>query len=172
MRKKAIVGSVILLLSLSTLALAEQPILPLVKKVQPAVVFITIYDIQGNETGQGSGFFISQKGEIITNWHVISDAASAMVKTVSGAMFKVKRVVAKDEKRDLAKIILESKEVTFPYLNLSSTTPEVGEKIFVVGSPYGLESTVSDGLVSAIRDISKRLEDTFLYWNKRNKRDN
>lgn len=145
---------ILVLFSLSINAFAEQSISSLVKKVQPAVVIISVYDAQGNQTGQGSGFFISKEGEVITNWHVISDVSSATIKTSTGAMFKVKGVIAKDEKRDLAKIILDAKNVTFPYLNLYTKIPELGEQIFVIGSPLGLESTVSDGLVSAIREIS------------------
>ena len=145
--------SIILLLFLSINSFAQQTITSLLKQVQPSTVLITVYDAQGNQTGQGSGFFISKKGEVITNWHVISNASSAMVKTATGAIFKVEGVVAKDEKRDIAKIVLEAKDVSFPYLNLSSTIPQVGERILVVGSPYGLESTVSDGLISALRKI-------------------
>lgn len=154
-RKKIIIITVfVLILAYSSFnAFAQQNISSLVKKVQPAVVLITIYDAQGNESGQGSGFFINQKGEIITNWHVISDASSAMVKTTTGAMFKVKGIVAKDEKRDLAKIVLDAKDISFPFLSMSSVVPNIGEQIFVIGSPYGLESTVSDGLVSALREI-------------------
>ena len=149
----AIFISIILLLFLSINSFAQQTITSLLKQVQPSTVLITVYDAQGNQSGQGSGFFISKKGEVATNWHVISNASSAMVKTATGAIFKVKGVVAKDEKRDIAKIVLEAKDIPFPYLNLSPTIPKVGERIFVVGSPYGLESTVSDGLVSAVRKI-------------------
>jgi hypothetical protein len=150
--KTATVISVIFLF-LSINSFAQQTVTSLLKKVQLSTVLITVYDIQGNQTGQGSGFFINKKGEIITNCHVIKDASSIIVKTATGAMYKVKGVISKDEKRDIAKIVLEAKDVSFPYLNLSLTIPEVGDRVFVVGSPYGLESTVSDGLVSALREI-------------------
>lgn len=141
----------IIIFLLPTNSFAQRSIPSLVKKIQPAIVLITVYDAQGKESGQGSGFFVSQEGEVITNLHVVSDASSAIVKTATGAMFKVTGIVAKDEKRDLAKIIIDTKDDSFPYLNLSPTVPKVGERIFVIGSPFGLESTVSDGLVSAIR---------------------
>lgn len=151
MKLKIAIFISIIFLFLSINSFAQQKVTSLLKQVQPSTVLITIYDAQGNQSGQGSGFFISKEGEVITNWHVINDASSAMVKTSTGATFKVKGVVAKDEKRDIAKMVLEAKDVSFPYLKLSSTIPNVGEQIFVVGSPYGLESTVSDGLVSAVR---------------------
>jgi len=136
---------------LSINAFAQPSIPSLVKKVQPATVLITVYDAQGNQSGQGSGFFITQKGAVITNWHVIKGASSAEVKTSTGATYKVKGIIAKDEKRDLAKIILVARDVSFEHLSLSRTSPKIGERIFVVGNPFGLESSISDGLVSAIR---------------------
>jgi len=150
--KTATVISVIFLF-LSINSFAKQTIPSLLKQVQASTVLVTVYDAQGNQSGQGSGFFISKEGEVLTNWHVISDASSAMVKTATGAIFKVKGVVARDEKRDIAKIALEAKDVSFQHVKLSPRIPMVGERVFVVGSPYGLESTVSDGLVSALRNI-------------------
>lgn len=132
---------------------AQQNISSLVKKVQPAVVLIIAHDTIGNKSSQGSGFFVSQKGELITNWHVIRNTTMAMVKTATGAIFEVKGIVAKDEKRDIVKLVIDSKDISFPYLKLSNSLPDVGERILVLGNPEGLEATITDGLVSAIREI-------------------
>lgn len=139
--------------ALKNLASAQQNIPSLIKKVQPSVVLITAYDTIGNKSSQGSGFFISQKGEVITNWHVVSDTTFAMVKTTTGAIYEVIGVKAKDEKRDIVKLVLAAKDISFSYLRLSPSLPSVGEQILVIGSPHGLESTVSDGLVSGLRKI-------------------
>ncbi len=154
MKFKTFIIAPIILVLLSSISYAQEKATSRLKQAQASTVLITIYDAQGNQAGQGSGFFINTKGDIITNWHVINSASSAMVKTATGAIFNVKGVVAKDEKRDIAKITLDAKDITFPYLTLSTIIPEIGERIFVVGNPYGLESTVSDGLISAIRSGS------------------
>jgi hypothetical protein len=146
-----VVISILFILQVNVLA--QQSITSLIKKAQPSIVLITTYNAQGDTVNQGSGFIISQNGEVITNWHVIKNASSIMVKTSTGAIYKVKGIVARDEKRDLAIILPEAKNVSFPHLNLASTLPNIGERIFVIGSPLGLESSVSDGLVSAIREM-------------------
>lgn len=144
---------ILMLMMIPTCIFAEQTLPALIKEVQPSIVLINTYDSNGDKLGSGSGFFINKKGEIITNWHVISNASSAIVKSFNGAMFEVKGVVAKDKKRDLAIIMIKSRGIDFPFLNLQVKIPEKGERIFVVGNPFGLEFTVSDGLISAVRDL-------------------
>lgn len=137
---------------------SQSPLTALVEKVQPAIVSVVAYDSHGDQVSRGSGFLINAAGDVITNWHVISGASSAMIKTFTGAMYKVDGILAKEINSDLAKISIDAQNNSFPYLNLSSNTPQTGEHVFVIGNPFGLESTVSDGLVSALRkhpDIGK-----------------
>ena len=134
---------------------AAESISALVEKVQPATVLIETYDAQGKRIGQGSGFFVNGKGEIITNWHVMEGASSSTVRTASGTILAVRGIVAKDEQKDLARIVLVEGGGQYPHLNISTTIPKAGERIIVIGSPFGLETTVSDGLVSGIRNISE-----------------
>lgn len=124
----------------------------IIKKIKPSVVIVLSFDKKGKILSQGSGFIINWFGEIITNFHVIDRAKSIKIKTSDGEFFSVSHILAKDEKNDL--ICLETDmafKKEFPPLLLSKTLPEIGEKIIVYGSPLGLENTVSDGIVSAIR---------------------
>ena len=132
---------------------AQEGLPAIVKSVQPSVVVILTYDEAGKAIGQGSGFFIDKKVFIVTNRHVLSGAIRADVKIAENKLFPIKQVLAEDKEVDL---ILASVEIPANFvqpLSISSTLPKVGERVVVIGSPLGLEKTVSDGIVSAVRDI-------------------
>jgi S1-C subfamily serine protease len=125
----------------------------IIKRIEPSTVIVFTYDDKGDFLQLGSGFFISQNGDIITNYHVLQGASSAEAKTSDGKIYSITHIVADDEQSD---IICLSVDIPSKYvypLSLSITIPEVGEKIIVYGSPLGLEKTVSDGIVSAIREV-------------------
>jgi len=125
----------------------------LIKRIEPSVVSVFTYDKKGNISRRGSGFFISQNGDIITNYHIFKWAKSAEVKTPDGKIYSVPRIVAVDVQSDIIRISID---IASPYvypLPLCTTLPEVGERIIVYGSPFGLEKTVSDGIVSAVREV-------------------
>ena len=128
----------------------------LVKRVQPAVVTITSYDSKNKAIGQGSGFFVSKDGEILTNHHVLERAASAEIKMSDGSKHKITAVLADDPDSDLTKVIVLLDDDT-PFLRLAQERPEVGEHIAVIGSPLGLEQTVSEGIVSAVPEERKEV---------------
>ncbi len=90
---------------------------------------------------------------MITNYHVLQGASSAEIKTADGKTYPITYIVAGDEQNDVIRLSVNiPSQYVYP-LSLSKTIPEVGERIIVYGSPLGLENTVSDGIVSAIRDI-------------------
>ena len=109
-------------------------------------------------TGIGSGFFISDQGYVVTNKHVLSDTSKAEIKTAAGNVYKINRIIAEDQDGDL---VIASSDTpaseAFPVI-LTGNLPEVGEKIIVIGNPLGLEQTVSDGIVSAVRRNQKAVE--------------
>lgn len=109
-------------------------------------------------TGIGSGFFINREGQIVTNKHVLSNPDGAEIKTISGNVYKVQKLIHEDAAADLViastdAISRESKPVS-----INAVLPVVGEKIIVIGSPLGLEQTVSDGIVSALRSNQQSIE--------------
>jgi len=134
-------------------AKANVNLVELVKEIQPAVVTVITYDKDENLLGQGSGFFIDDKGHVITNYHILVGAYSAKVKACDGKAYPVKLVVAENENIDLIKVSVDMPEKAVKFVQLTNTAPEVAERVLVIGSPMGLEQTVSEGIVSAVRDI-------------------
>jgi serine protease Do len=99
------------------------------------------------QMGQGSGFIISKDGYILTNNHVVGDADVINVKLSDGREFKAK-VVGADAQSDVAVIKIEGEDL--PVLSLGdSDNLEVGEWVIALGNPFGLQQTVTVGVVSA-----------------------
>ncbi len=146
----------------------------LLRSARPAVILVETFDGDGNILSQGSGFFLNKTGEVVTSRHVMEGARSARVRIHSGAIFSVRSIVAEDAVSDLLKIMLDydGQELVFSevelrklgkfsdildtqkvaFLKPATTLPEEGERVLVVGNPLGFEGTVSDGIVSAIRE--------------------
>ena len=106
------------------------------------------------QKGSGSGVVISKDGYLLTNEHVISSADEINVKFVDGKTFKAK-IIGKDKTNDLAVLKLDTKEeLTFIQMG-DSENVRVGEWVIAIGNPFGLGSTVTAGVVSAIkRDLA------------------
>jgi len=145
---------ILIMLSLpATICLGEENLPALIKRVEPSIIVLLTYNKEGRSLGQGTGFFITKDGDAITNYHVLKGASRAEAKTSDGKVYPVKKVVAEDEEGDLIRVSIDiPKEVVHP-LSVHPSFPEVGERIVVMGTPLGLEKTVSDGIVSAVREI-------------------
>ena len=126
----------------------------LVKRVQPAVVTVISYNAMDEMVFQGSGFFMAPGGRFLTNYHVLASAARAEVKTARGRCYPVKGVMAADPDWDLVVAEIVSPHEGSSSLQISGAVPQVGERVAVVGSPLGLEQTLSIGVVSAVRHMS------------------
>ncbi len=120
------------------------------KRVLPSVVQI---NVKGDEeSGSGTGIIISSDGQILTNNHVTAVAGDDGIITVAfsdGSIAKAK-VVGADPKTDLAVIKAEGKSGLTPATLGSSADLEVGQEVVAIGSPFGLESTVTQGIISAL----------------------
>lgn len=102
--------------------------------------------------GGGSGFIISSDGYILTNEHVIANASE--IKVIVNVDGKEKeyngKVIGRDPKTDIAVVKINAKNL--PYVKLGDSDKiRVGEFVIAIGSPFGLEQTVTSGIVSAIR---------------------
>lgn len=110
---------------------------------------------------QGSGFFISGDGYVVTNGHVVSDSQSVEIETDDQKTYKA-RVVGTDTKTDVALLKVDGRS-DFPYVAFADGIPEVGDWVLAVGNPYGLGGTVTAGIVSARgRDIGTSPYDDFI----------
>src|SRR5687767_6354882 len=143
-----------LVLLLASVARAEETLPQLVKRVKPAVVAIATYDANGEALMTGSGFFL-KPGQVVTNLHVVRGAARAEIKTLDGKgkVFPVTGAVAVDEEGDLALLNVEMPLERARSSELAPELPDEGETIFVIGNPLKLEGSVSDGIVSAVREV-------------------
>jgi len=143
-----------LLLFFTSLVQAEESLPALVKRVKPAVVAIATYDSTGEALMTGSGFFLSP-GQVVTNLHVIRGAARAEIKTLDGKgkIYPVSGALAIDEEGDLALLSIDMPLDRVRSTELARELPDEGEQIFVIGNPLKLEGSVSDGIVSAVREV-------------------
>ncbi|MCI4677461.1 Do family serine endopeptidase [Rhodoblastus acidophilus] len=102
--------------------------------------------------GQGSGFFVSSDGYIVTNNHVVDHAKTATVTMSDGKIVSAK-VIGTDPKTDLALLKVDHPG-DYPYVAFAKTKPRVGDWVVAIGNPYGLGGTATAGIVSAEgRDI-------------------
>lgn len=122
----------------------------LVKAMAPAVVFIGKANAKGYVTSIGSGFVTDPSGTIVTNFHVISGAASLLVKMKDGEIYDRVEVLDYDQRRDIAVLKIRAFK-SLPAVTLATREVEAGEEAVAIGNPQGLEHTVSTGIVSAFR---------------------
>lgn len=100
------------------------------------------------QSGLGSGFIIDSNGTILTNYHVVNDAQKISVTVSDGKTYDAK-VVGKDQKSDIAVIKIDAGR-ELPAVTLGdSDRLEVGEWVMAIGNPFGLDHTVTSGIVSA-----------------------
>ena len=100
-------------------------------------------------TAQGTGFFISPDGYILTNNHIVERAEKITVYTVQGNTY-VAKPIGTDPKTDIALLKIDPKGTALPYAELGdSAQMRVGEWVLAIGNPYGLDHTVTAGIVSA-----------------------
>ena len=118
----------------------------LVEKVGPAVVNIRTQE-KGRPTGEGSGFIISADGYVVTNAHVVSGATEVTVSLPDKREFKAK-IIGADDRTDVALVKVEA--TGLPTVKTGDVSKlKVGEWVLAIGSPFGLENTVTAGIVSA-----------------------
>jgi tetratricopeptide (TPR) repeat protein len=141
------------LLAAGPSAAADSDLTRLVKKIQPAVVTVIVYDAERHISGIGTGFFVSPQGHLVTNFHVLAGKYAADVRTSQGKSYRVKAVLAENKSADLVKLQVEIPEAEVAWIAVSDRAPEIAERIVVVGSPMGLEQTVSEGIISSVREI-------------------
>ena len=125
----------------------------LVEYAEQCVFLVLGRDAKGKTVSQGTGFFLMENGLCISNYHVFDGATEWMIRTANGSRYRVTDIISKDKNYDyiVFKVDLAEGE-EYPFLKPARKTPRKGTDIFVLGNPRGLESTITRGVVSAIRD--------------------
>lgn len=140
---------------------ASEDLADVVERVKPAIVLISMFDSKGKELGLGSGFIISNNGLVATNYHVIDGAARATARFSNGVITEVAGVVRADKDRDLAVIRLSSvPSVVKPLTFAATAVLRQGAKVVAIGHPRGLDYSVTEGIISAVRTTSELPEST------------
>jgi S1-C subfamily serine protease len=141
------------------LAQDEQTTIELFRNASPSVVYITpvtllrdrfslnVFEIP---KGTGSGFVWDDEGHIITNFHVIEDANTARVTLADQTTWDA-RLAGTDPNRDLAILRIKAPRNRLQPIEIGTSTGlQVGQKVFAIGNPFGLDQTLTTGIISAL----------------------
>lgn len=141
------------------LAADEQATIELFRKESPSVVYITTLtvrrsilnpNVQEIPEGTGSGFIWDDKGHVVTNYHVIQTADAANVTLADNTTWEARLVGAAPDK-DLAVLKIKAPQSKLhPIAVGSSANLRVGQKAFAIGDPFGLDQTLTTGVISAL----------------------
>jgi S1-C subfamily serine protease len=128
------------------------------KRTLPSVVNVTSSALAFDffygvvpQSGQGSGFILSKDGRILTNFHVIENAQKVEV-TLSDKHKYPAQVVLQDQAHDLALLQINAPNLT-PAVLSESRDLQVGQNVYAIGNPFGLNGTMTTGIISSIRSV-------------------
>ncbi len=136
----------------------EQNNIAIYKRVSPSVVNITSTAVAFDffygpvpQEGQGSGFIFDKEGHILTNYHVVANARQVEVTLSNKKKYKAE-IIGRDPSHDLAVIKIEAPNL-HPVTLGDSSQLQVGQKVYAIGNPFGLNGTMTRGIVSSIRSV-------------------
>ena len=147
----------------------ERANMQIFEQTSPSVVYITnkrfqrdyfSFNVMEIPQGTGSGFLWDDKGHIVTNFHVIYEADEIEVKMQNGKSYDAS-IVGADPDHDLAVLQINAMNLNIPPLMIGSSNDlRVGQKVLAIGNPFGLDSTLTTGIISAlgrtIQSMTKR----------------
>lgn len=122
-----------------------------------------IHASYGQGRKQGTGFFISNDGLAVSNYHVFEGTLQGYetVKTLDGEQFHIDQVLEKSKEHDyiIFRVDIGQYHIKSP-IPIASQQSEIGDDVFAIGNPRGLESTLSKGIVSAYREGENKIQTT------------
>jgi S1-C subfamily serine protease len=140
----------------------EQNNIAVYKRVLPSVVNITSTTLVFNffygtvpQQGQGSGFILDKAGHVLTNFHVVAGANRGIKVQLSNKRSYDAKVVGTDRTHDLALLQITAPDLQ-PVTLADSSELSVGQKVYAIGNPFGLNGTMTRGIISSIRSIRNR----------------
>lgn len=125
-------------------------------------VFLIQVPTTKNTYAQGTGFFISSSGIGVSNYHVFENGSKseAVIKTIDNHVYRIKKILKEDKNLDYIVFEVENEHLDFPYLTLAEKTVGIGNDVFAIGNPKGLEHTLSKGIVSSYRENNNLIQTT------------
>lgn len=140
------------LVLLGTTVLEAQTAQEIAKKAFGSTVLLVMEDTNGQPLSLGSGFFV-REGEVASNLHVVEGATRGYAKIIGqSGKYDIEGIVAVDPERDLVVLKISGTHAVALALG-NSESVQVGETVYAVGNPQGLEGTFSQGIVSGIREV-------------------
>ncbi|MFQ5903104.1 MAG: trypsin-like peptidase domain-containing protein [Candidatus Binatia bacterium] len=134
---------------------AKKTVPDIARRHSRSVVLIYGQDEYEKTISRGTGFFIQANGQLVTNLHVVKEAKKVLVRLFDGQTLNVRGVLAEIASADLVLLAVDTQGRPVEPLPLARPGSAVpGQRIVVIGSPLGLQGSVSDGLVSAVRQVS------------------
>jgi len=150
-RRIGLLGAAALVLFGTSLA-QSQTAQEIAKRAFGSTVLFVMEDTNGQPLSLGSGFFV-RAGEVASNLHVVEGAARGYAKIVGQkAKYEIEGLTAVDPQRDLVVLKISGARASTLALG-NSDAVQVGETVYAVGNPQGLEGTFSQGIVSSIREV-------------------
>jgi len=123
------------------------------KKVSGAVVVIHAYDYNEELASQGSGVIINDEGYLVTNYHLLKGNERVEV-LHNKKIIQYSDIIGIDVERDILILKIESGKI--PAIKIGdSKTINIGEKVYAIGSPLGFENTISEGIISGLRNYDE-----------------
>ena len=109
-----------------------------------------IFDVPSEEQGSGSGFLWDEEGHVVTNFHVVYEAQAFRVTLHDNTVWDA-RLVGYDPDKDLAVLKIDADTDDLPAIPIGeSHTLQVGQKVFAIGNPFGLDQTLTTGVISGL----------------------
>ena len=124
-----------------------------VKRSESSIVAIRFYDQEGRILHQGSGFYISREGDVITKLFPLKGVKKADLRTNDGMLYPVKEVLSEDKEVNLIRVSVQIPSRVVHALPLSLSLPHIGEPLFAIGSPAEAGKPSAYGIVSTLREI-------------------
>lgn len=123
-------------------------------------VFLVYSTDDGTSGSQGSGFFIADTGLAVSNEHVFDAYRNHFIKLYDGTVFSVTSIIKRSKEFDYIVFRVNPNGHQIHWLPRATVLPEIGENVFAIGNPKGLEQTLSTGIISGFRKSNKYIQTT------------
>lgn len=125
----------------------------IISNSEKAVFIVQAYDNNGELLKFGTGFFIDENGTCITNYHVFENSSIIKIVTINNLSYPIKEIIKSSRNHDLIVFTIEV-ENKVDFLKINKTIPLKGESVITIGNPIGLNWSVSEGIISGIRETT------------------